>query len=440
MRIADRGALYSRSDIWIFIAMVFLSLASVTWVYSSAIDSFGKLNNMEWVKQIVWITTGYTMFFFLSLFDYTRLRDFSIIIYAITILLLILVLVVGAKVNGSKSWLGFGPFGIQPAELAKFAVLVNLAVFLDSQSEKAEKLSSLVFMFLIILPPLVLILLQPDAGSASILIAIFFCMAFLANANIFFILNSILIVGFTAMFMLILVWNKMIAERSIWFANILSDSDLTFKFLIFLMILFVVSIVGIIRKKSLPYKILASFSVSIIIATGVSFLGNIILKPYQMMRLATFMRPNLDTQGAGYQIIQSINAVGSGGIWGKGFLKGNHSHLQYLPEQSTDFIFSIISEEAGFLGSFTIILLLGIILIRILLVSQSANNNFGKYICYGVFSIFFFHTLINVGMVIGLVPITGIPLLLVSYGGSSILLSYSMLGIINSIYLRRIRN
>ena len=162
-----------------------------------------------------------------------------------------------------------------------------------------------------------------------------------------------------------------------------------------------------------------------------------ILKDYQIMRLVVFLDPDVDPQGAGWNILQSLTAIGSGGLFGKGFLKGTQSHYHYLPQQSNDFIFSIIAEEIGFFGSMVVFLCFFIILIRGFIIAYSSKDSFGSYICFGIIAMFFFHFVVNIGMAMGIMPITGIPLLFLSYGGSSLWTSMMAAGILINIYYRR---
>ena len=163
------------------------------------------------------------------------------------------------------------------------------------------------------------------------------------------------------------------------------------------------------------------------------------LKEYQIMRLIVFLNPGIDPRGAGWNTIQSLIAVGSGGLTGKGFLEGTQSHYRFLPEQSTDFIFSIISEEWGFIGSVFVIILFAIILVRGLILVINSKDNYGYYVGSGIIIMIFFHVIVNIGMAIGIMPITGIPLLLISYGGSSLWTALISIGLLQNIYLRRYR-
>jgi rod shape determining protein RodA len=194
---------------------------------------------------------------------------------------------------------------------------------------------------------------------------------------------------------------------------------------------------GIVRFQKRYFNWICYFSGIIIISLGASFVAQKVLKQYQIMRLIIFMDPNIDPRGSGWHIIQSITAIGSGGVFGKGYLMGTQSHYRYLPEQSTDFIFSILSEEWGFAGGILVFALFLVILLRLVRIMRITNDSFGSYIVAGLISMFSFHFFINVGMTMGIMPITGIPLLLVSYGGSALISALTGIGLALSIHMRR---
>ena len=234
-------------------------------------------------------------------------------------------------------------------------------------------------------------------------------------------------------------WQKYILKAEVGFVKILINNDL---FLILVGSIGIVAILSLLgffySKRNYFYWILYS---SVLIITG--FLGSLavrsFLKEYQLMRLIVFLDPSVDPRGTGWNIIQSLIAVGSGGLTGKGFLKGTQSHYRFLPEQSTDFIFSIISEEMGYFGSVLVITLFAIILVRGLILIMNSKDSYGLYVGSGIIMMIFFHVIINIGMAIGIMPITGIPLLFVSYGGSSLWTALISVGLIQNIYLRRYR-
>ena len=234
-------------------------------------------------------------------------------------------------------------------------------------------------------------------------------------------------------------WQKLILKEDIRFVQILLTNDL---FLILVGAIGIVAFLSLIgylfTKKSYFYWLMYSSFLSV-----AGFVGSLgvrsFLKEYQIMRLIVFLDPSIDPRGTGWNTIQSLIAVGSGGLTGKGFLSGTQSHYRFLPEQSTDFIFSILSEEWGLIGSVSIIILFSIILVRGLILIMNSKDSYGYYVGSGIIIMIFFHVIINIGMAIGIMPITGIPLLFISYGGSSLWTALISVGLLQNIYLRRYR-
>jgi rod shape determining protein RodA len=204
-----------------------------------------------------------------------------------------------------------------------------------------------------------------------------------------------------------------------------------------LSVIALVALFGYFRYAKSYFYWICYCSVIFIISLGVSFLAQKVLKQYQIMRLIVFLNPNVDPQGSGWHIIQSITAIGSGGAVGKGYLQGTQSHYRYLPEQSTDFIFSILSEEWGLVGGILVFALFLVILLRLIRIMQLTNDAFGSYIIAGLVSMYAFHFFINVGMTMGIMPITGIPLMFVSYGGSALLSAMTGVGLALSVHVRK---
>ena len=431
----------SRFDWVLFWAMIALLAIGILFIYSSGIDSNGQQTHQgaapEYIKQIVWVITGFTLFLIAALFDYNQLHLLSIWFFLVSLVLLIAVLLVGKYVAGARSWLGISFLGIQPAELAKVTTIIALASFFDAQGPGAGKsFKNLIIGGIIVGIPMLLIMLQPDFGSASAFTSIFFFIALFAEASAALLFFVILTGGLLTVYILLPLWDEHIATKNIWLTNLLTDSQLSGQLSIAFGILIVLAGFGWLRYKKTAYFTLAYIGLANLLAIYGSVIVRNILKPYQVQRLLTFLNPAIDPLGSGWQITQSITAIGSGGLTGKGFLQGTQSHLQYLPEQSTDFVFSIILEETGFIGGCVVITLYFIIMWRIMRILYNTRDPFCRYLCAGAFGMFAFHTLINIGMVLGLMPITGIPLLLVSYGGSSIWASMMMLGIVMSGTMR----
>jgi len=424
-------------DITLFTATLFLMIAGVLFVYSSGVTAGGDVYSFEYTRQIVWVVTGILILLGFSLFNYNRLRGLSPYFYLGCIVLLIVTLIIGREVNGAKSWLGIGELGIQPSEFMKIATILLLANYLVYVGQRIRQLQFFLLAFIISLIPVLVILLQPDMGTALVYFPIFVVMTFLAGARVrhivFLIATGLLVVALSIM----PSFEQVMFREQVPVFTVFTDQRMFLFFVAALLIIFLVSLWGyLVFKKKYFYWV---GYITLILA--VSILGFLfarrILKDYQIMRLLIFLNPNIDPKGAGWNIIQSVTAIGSGGFSGKGFLMGTQSHYNYLPQQSTDFIFSILAEEWGFIGGFVVILLYLIIVLRGIRILIHAKDSFAIQIGAGVVAMIFFHVLVNVGMTMGIMPVTGIPLLLLSHGGSSLWTASIGIGILLNIYIRR---
>jgi len=351
-------------------------------------------------KQMIWIVAAAILALIIIVIDPQFFNQFSYIIYGGVLLLLVFVLLFGKEVAGSKSWFQIGSFGLQPAEFMKFATSLAMAHFLSTQEKTLNSLKSKVIVGIIIITPAALILLQNDTGSALVYTAFVFVL------YRFGLSGNILIIGFVAILLAIL---------SLLLATI------TQKLILLGVLLIPEIIIYILMKKNISnalkliglYIILSGYIFSVDFAFSK-------LQPHQQIRIKVLLNMESDPNGAGYNIRQSKIAVGSGGITGKGYLNGTQTKFDFVPEQSTDFIFCTVGEEWGFLGSTTVIILFAGLLIRIIYVAERQRALFSKIYGYSVASILFFHLTINLGMVLGLLPVIGIPLPFFSYGGSSL--------------------
>lgn len=346
--------LYGSSALLLFLGMLM--------IFSTTLDS----NNRLFYRQLVFFGCGVILMWLVSVFDYRKLKKSTAILFVLINLLLVFVWMFGSQVRGSTRWINLGFFVLQPAELAKIVMVIILAKYLDQQGERLKSFWYVIRSAVYIGIPAFLILIEPDLGSALILLLVWFSM---------------------------LIFSAMDKKH----------------FLILVLV----------------FAVLAGFS------------WKFFLHDYQRQRIYTFLDPTKDPQGSGYNVIQSTIAVGSGGVWGRGVGRGLQSQLEFLPERQTDFIFASTAEELGLAGSVIVLSLYAIFLYRLILSAQIARDNFGMYLCIGIFFMFFWQILINVGMNIGIMPVTGIPLPLVSYGGSSLLNSLLAIGLAQSIYSRR---
>jgi rod shape determining protein RodA len=371
--------------------------------------------------------------------------------YGGLLLLLLLVLIFGKNINGARSWFEVGPLSLQPSEFAKFGTALALAAFLNSRKDVLKKLGVFSVASGIILLPAILITIQPDMGSAVVFFALFIVLFREGMSSYVFISGIIMLILFfftllfnnlyltigliTAAFVLAWVvtrkWKLCLMGLGIFilvsfiiylFNNLIIKSLRDENVLFFSVILSGgVYVFYFYNKKAVSLLMIFVFLVgSLIFVNSVNFAFNNILKPHQKERVEIMLGIKSDPHGTGYNVNQSIISVGSGGFTGKGYLKGTQTKFKFVPAQSTDFIFCTVGEEWGFVGSFVIIGLYVFLLLRLIVLAERQRSAFSKMYGYGVVSILFFHFFINIGMAIGVVPVIGIPLPFLSYGGSSL--------------------
>lgn len=432
-----KSKVFAKFDYVLILVVLVLVSLGVMFIYSSSINSEGISVTNEYIKQIIWASIGLVIMIFVTLYDYRRTESLAIYLYIILILLLIYTRLFGRYVNGAKSWIGIGEFGIQPSEFGKIFFILFLARYLN-RSVNMNPLKRFAGAIGVLLLPMGLILLQPDLGTSSVYVPIFLVMCFIAGIPLVYILY-ILSFGILTIFLAILpVWNNEIATNPYAVISILTTMRLRALLIIAVLL---ITLLGYVIRRYLhgpKYIYWITYIASILtLALIFSFLLGKFLKDYQIKRLIIFMNPNKDPLGAGWNIIQSKVAIGAGGIMGQGYLMGTQSHYRFLPQQSTDFIFSILSEEFGFIGGLVVFVLYFIIFIKILYIIRKCINAYGTYICAGILGMFAFHFFINVGMVMGIMPITGIPLQFLSYGGSSLLTAMTAIGLVMNVNYRK---
>ena len=424
-------------DYVLLICMLLLISIGIMFVYSSGVNSSTVSVSNEYIKQIIFACTGLLIMIFFAVFDYRKLDRLVTPAFIALIFLLIYTRFFGRYVNGARSWLGIAGFGIQPSEFGKIIYIMFLARYLE-RSAGTPPFKRFIMSGLITAVPVLLILLQPDMGTASVYIPIFIGMIFTAGMSASYILFIILTGLLTIIFTVLPVWQESILQKTVIILAVFTNPRLRLIVSATLIIITLIGALGFLFYRNKYYYFITWFSGSTVLALAASVLGGRVLKEYQIKRLIVFLNPYTDPLGSGWNIIQSKIAIGSGGITGQGFLKGTQSHYRFLPQQSTDFIFSILSEETGFAGSFFVFMLFFIILLRIIFIMYTTKNTFGYYIAGGILVMFFFHFVVNVGMVMGIMPITGIPLLFLSYGGSSLWTAMWAIGLLMSIRFRRL--
>ncbi|MBO4751487.1 MAG: rod shape-determining protein RodA [Bacteroidales bacterium] len=356
-------------------------------------------------KQLLWIGISAIVAFIILYTEPRVLSNTAYFIYVFFLGLLLVTLVVARAVNGGHSWIDLGPFKLQPSEFAKFATALALAKYAGSLDVKINSVKGRLISLSIIFVPAVLILLQHDTGSALVFSAFVFPL-FREGLTKYVLLFA---AGAVALFVLALVLNKFIVMG------------------IVLVVCIAYLFLWLNRRTRRSYiNAAVIFLLSCFFVFSVDFVFNKVLEPHQRERIDVLLGKTQDFKGVGYNVHQSKIAIGSGGFFGKGFLKGTITKADFVPEQETDFIFCTVGEEGGFIGSATLVILYVALLLRLVKLAERQRSTFARFYGYSVVSILFIHFFINIGMVLGLVPVIGIPLPFFSYGGSS-LLAFSIL-------------
>lgn len=386
---------------WVVI-LIYLALCTIGWfnIHAAVYDPLNPgLTDLStnYSKQFFFIIAALIIGFIILIIDGKFFSTFSPVFYGVTLLLLVAVLIVGRNVGGNQAWIPIGNFRLQPSEFAKFSTCLLLAHYISSSNLKMSDLKMIGICLLILLIPTALIMLQPDTGSALTFTSLIFALYREGLSGYILIIGAILI----ALFVLTLLFNKL------------------------LLIGILVGIAALImilvrRSRRFIVPLLIILTGCILFIFSVNFAYQNILGAHQRNRIDVILGKINDPRGQGYNLNQSKIAIGSGGLWGKGYLQGTQTKYDFVPEQSTDFIFCTVGEEWGFAGSVVVIGLYLTLLLRIVNIAERQRSSFTRIYGYGVASIFFFHFFINIGMTIGLVPVIGIPLPFLSYGGSSL--------------------
>ncbi|MCK9291989.1 MAG: rod shape-determining protein RodA [Bacteroidales bacterium] len=381
----------------IYLVLVFIGWISIyAAVFEEDHHSIFDLTQ-RYGKQLMWIGFAILLGFVVILIDPKFFVAFSWPIYLLTLFMLVAVLFFGTTISGSKSWFQIGGFAVQPAEFAKFSTALVLAAYLSSQRADMSSLRTKIIAFIIILLPAALILLQYDTGSALVFFA--FIIVFYREG---FPARPIVLAGIAVVLFILAVIFP------------------TIYVLIGLAVVFIVGLLLTKRRVSTVVSLIAVFLLLAAFVYSVDYIFDHVLEPHQRIRIQVLLGLEEDLLGAGYNVHQSKIAIGSGGFWGKGFLNGTQTKFNFVPEQSTDFIFCTIGEEWGFMGALVIIGLFILLLVRLINLAERQRSAFARVYGYGIVSILFFHLAVNIGMTIGLVPVIGIPLPFISYGGSSL--------------------
>lgn len=397
IRLLDRWSL----DPKLVFAIGALTLFGIAMIYSAGqVHIPNAVTENAWMRQAVWFGIGLTAFTILSRVEPRWIEWVAVPGYIVSVVLLGITLIVGTgsgTAAGTKSWIDLGPISFQPSEIAKISTILMVARLLSQRDTRVTMLRDLVAPAAIVGLPLGLVVLQPDLGTAMAFVGILFAMLFWAG---------------TPVALLLLIMSPV--------ASLFISYDTT------LWSWYIVAIIGFLYFYR--YRLFLFESVALLLA---NFAAATIsrplwssLAPYQQNRILVFLDPEVDPRGAGYQVIQSKVAVGSGGLLGQGFTDGPQKRLDFLPEQHTDFIFSVVGEELGFLRVVLVLILISFILARLIQLAERSPDPFAGLVLLGIFGAWLVHVFVNIGMTVGLVPITGIPLPFVSYGGTFLFMSW----------------
>lgn len=454
---------------WILLS-IFISLVVIGWmmVYSSNYDeknvySFLDMSS-EMGRQTLWVIIASVFFTVTLVIEWNFWNTFAIPMYVVSIVLLILVLIFGEKINGNRSWFNLGAASFQPSEIAKFATSLALASYLSFNKNNLRDNRVLFTAMGIFLVPMFLILLQPDAGSALVFASFFMLLYRKGLSSWLYVLafTLLLIFIFSLMFsphlifilclfggfaILLFSYRTTLATIALFILSLAASigfnyNNLTIGTFAVPGVGFIVSALLLFKERNLrvlSFVLVATFFITAI-SYGTDYLFEEVIKPHQQERINIWLRPErCDPRGPLYNLIQSKLAIGSGGFLGKGYLHGEMTKLNYVPEQSTDFIFSVVGEEQGFMGTASVILLYLLLIIRSIVIAERAKLEFIRNYAYCIAGIFFIHFFINIGMTMGLMPIIGIPLPLLSRGGTSLLIFSVMISVLIKMDASRFR-
>ena len=395
------------------VAVLLLAGVGLAMIYSATARADGGGSLTLFWRQVGWLVLGLVAMIAAMLTPPKALYAFAYVVYGLAIAALVGVALYGTRVGGAKAWLVVGSLRVQPSEFAKIAFILAMARYLTDLRGALRRPRDLAAPFALTAIPLGLVALQPDLGTAAVFATVLLPMLYwsgLSPLHIYLIVSPLLSIVFAAPFLPFtwLWWGLLGVVLPVLLYSRLVDVRTT-------VLCFIVNLAAGIASPTIWAQI----------------------RPYQISRILAFLNPGHDPLGAGYHIIQTKVAVGSGGVWGKGFLEGTQTGLAFLPEQHTDFIFSVIGEELGFTGALLVLTVYFIFAAIGIRASATAKNHFAGFVGIGLVAIIIFHVFVNVGVSVGLMPVTGLPLPLISYGGSSLVATMLAVGLLVGIALRK---
>jgi rod shape determining protein RodA len=396
-------------DMTTFVSILLLTAAGLVAIYSAtfAADSVNLAKRFN--QQFYFAIAGIIVMMVVAFLPVRWLSAIAWPFYALGIVALVYVILFGTEVYGQKNWITFGSFQFQPSELAKLATIMAVAKYLNGDRD-LTRIGTLVFTMGLILLPTALILLEPDPGTSVIFLGVTMVILLWSGVDLF-LLFSVVAPAITAV---VSLFGRTPMMLGVFISGLLM-------FFVF-------------RKN------VVTTAVAFAIVIGAAFSTNMVydsLKPYQKTRIQVLLDPELDPLGAGYNVIQTRMAIGSGGLTGKGYLEGTQTQLRYVPKQWTDFIISVPAEEFGFIGSIAIVLIYAFVIFRGVAIASSVRSKYSSVLAIGITGIWFLHITINIGMTLGLLPVVGIPLPFMSYGGTALMTNLLMGGILMNLYRNR---
>ena len=417
--------LFPPGDRWIFFAWVSLCLISLAVLWSVTEPIHGPYNQLDpgvakgiFFRQVFWTLISFVALLLASRVPLRYLDNVAIPLFLFTVFLLVIILLVGPRIGGARRWLVIGPIHLQPSELAKVTFILVTANILGRAVDEGRGLVAALITFLVMAVPMFLVLREPDLGTSLVFLAVWVGMVF------WFGFPGILLLGAgSAVLSAVIMFYSESVAREAWPWG--------------LYVLLILAVLYFVRLSILSKVVL--LAVNIGFGIGIPFFWDK-LKGYQQERILTFFDPSRDAFGTGYQAIQSKVAIGSGGLFGTHYLQGTQKGLAFLPERHTDFIFSVVGEELGFFGAVVLLGLYLIIILRGIDYGAAARRPFGRFVAVGVVTYFTFHVVVNVAITTGLLPVTGLPLPLISYGGSNFLVSSLLLGLLLNVSSRTFEN
>ncbi|HWF43359.1 MAG TPA: rod shape-determining protein RodA [Candidatus Kapabacteria bacterium] len=393
-------------DTTTFFSVLLLTAAGFLAIYSA---TYAANNSIRFTSQLLVAAAGVGAMIVMALLPVRWLQVISYPLYVISLVLLVFVMFKGKLVYGHRSWIAIGSMQFQPSEIAKLATIFTIGAFLN-KGRDLSKLKNILIVGALVAIPIALILKEPDPGTAVIFAGLLILLLLWAGVDLFLLAAAVI----PALVAILSLFGEMPTTISVLAGG---------------------AILFFIFRRNLVLTVLA-FGIVIAVAFSTNFIYDH-LHQYQRNRVQVVLNPELDPLGAGYNVIQTRMAIGSGGLTGKGYLKGTQTQLRYVPKQWTDFIISVPSEEFGFIGAVVILMLYLFVIFRGVAIASSVRSIFSSVVAIGIAGIWFLHVTVNIGMALGLMPVIGIPLPFMSYGGSALLTNLIMAGILMNLYRNR---